>query len=820
MERKESLARWATLVLIAVATIRVCVAIVPQVRFDSDPAVDPSPYPGLGPTGSFVLDALLLIASGTAFLSEYRAGRRVITWLVVLAALPGISVMLHGWSQMSDLFRGATWLAAAFAGVAAAHLARDPAQRRLLIAGCAAVLVPLLMRGAEQRWIEHPVTVAKFLEEKARFFAERGWDPASAPARSFERRVTQAESSGWFGLANIFSAMMAFGTVFFAGFALARRQDRSLLLAALLACGCAAFVVLNFSKGAIVATACGAMVLAIGMTPRLARFAPAVAFATIALAAAAPALRGALPEDFGNERSLLFRAHYLEGALRAAPEAMPFGVGPDGLQNVYLRTKPARSPEDVISTHAMVVDWFVLLGPLGLAWVAVVARLLWRRPEREPAAVDRPRRDEGDERTWSSPLRASVMIACAILAVMALAEPAMLTPAWIVTRVVMLCGFIVVWIAVDHWVRQCVRQGGHVTATLLAALTAVLAQAQVEMIFFQPGMVVWTFVVLGSIAALPALAAMSAFGSRVSAVLAWSAALCIITVGAVPQFLQDRVVDRAIDEVAPLAELRETFDRARPEIAAGNADGTESRALLALVAELGGVESAAQLNIALRSTAPDRLDQIIAVLRHVDSGQRAKAADLLLEADAMAPTNWTPIDAAIKQLAAAGRRTVGMRTQAIIDPVLHNEAARVAYEAAERWRMPRFAARFADLLGERVRAAPDALVLKNAIEATNVALQLEPRSVARTADLGELRAASGDLRGAVEAWKRAMELDADLALDPLAQMTPPQRAVLAQRVKLAEQALAGGPPPPPFWPLQVPAPNQPRGSTTSPVERR
>ena len=53
--------RWTGVIGIAsVAVMRCVVTFAPRVYFDVDPAVDPTPLPGLAPGGSLVLDCLLL----------------------------------------------------------------------------------------------------------------------------------------------------------------------------------------------------------------------------------------------------------------------------------------------------------------------------------------------------------------------------------------------------------------------------------------------------------------------------------------------------------------------------------------------------------------------------------------------------------------------------------------------------------------------------------------------------------------------------------------------------------------------------------------
>lgn len=796
------MARWSTILIVAVATIRCTVAIVPQVRFDTDPAVNAVPYVGLGPAGSFALDLLLLVASALAFTAEVRAGRRVRGWLVALAALPAISVVWHGQSDAIDLFRGSTWVAAAIAAVAAMHLARDPGHRRLLIAGAVATLALLAIRGAEQVLIEHAETVRSFEANKAQFFAERGWDPLGAAARSYERRLRQPEAGGWFGLANVFSAAMAFGVVYCAGLSTGRwraaraagdERGRIALMPALLLLGCAALLLANGSKGAVVATGLGLMAWAIGNS-RVGRFAPMVGVAMLLLAAAAPALRGLLPESFAGERSLLFRAQYLDGALRAIAESMPWGVGPDGFQDAYVRLKSPRSPEDVQSAHAMAIDWLVTLGPLALGWCWLAVAALWRggRSLAERAAAVPP------DAPQASVLAVATMIGTATILVGALAEMPIVSGWWVIVRITALVAYVCTFASIAGC-----ADGRNGRLALWAATIALLAQAQIEMVFFMPGLCVWAAIVVGAMAASEG-ATESAIESiaprRMAFSSLWPAAVASIVVafGLVPQVAQDRAMDEASEALAPVAELREAWPAAREALRRGETAGD----FVTLASESGGAGLGSEIRQAIRAatTPPMRVAAAAGVIATFERDRRMAATERLLAAREANPANWQAERAAIDQLLAASRREGAFD----VTSASFAQALALADEASRHWRSPRFASLRAEIAYQRGRAAPDAASIGGARQASAEALALEPHSVRRWTVEGDLRAAAGDLGAAVEAWKRALEADADRALDPLVQLSPAEREAIATRIRTAEDAMAGRAPVEPFWPLTLP----------------
>lgn len=805
-QRIDAWRRIAAATIVGIAAVRACVAIVPQVRFDVDPASDPAGYAGFGPTGSLAFDVLLLAASATAIVLELAAGRRIIRWLVVAAALPGLAVLAHGIDDARDLFRGSTWLAAAFAAVAALHLARDPALRRLLVAGSLAVAAPMLLRGAEQILLEHPATVAFFEANRPQILAERGWAPGSPAAEGFERRLRQAEAVGWLGLANLFSSVMAFGAIGFAACAVvARPRGVASLLCAALALGCAALLVVNGSKGAVGAAALGLAVACIGV-----RFGRGVAgwaaIAAIALAASAPALRGLFDESaFGGERSLLFRSHYLAGAFGMASEAWPFGVGPDGFQDAYLRAKPARSPEDVTSAHAAFVDWLVLLGPLGIAWIALTLRLVVGWPRSDEGADERDERMDG-----RTPVVIAAILALALLAALSLAEESIADARWVLSRGGAAILFGLTFVAA---LRVLGRGGARLEPWLWGAIVAVLAQAQIEMILFQPGLSVWLMVALGAIAGPPSRATAEplpgAGGPRpldaVPIALPAAAAMAILAFGLVPQWQQDRLLDRAAAEVAPLARIRDAWRTGwSEEVLRAASDGPTTKAMLSLVRETGGVELEAMLRSALASgaTPQERGEAVRRALQRFDGGQRAKAADLLRAADEVHPTNPVALESAVKQLAAAGRRTLGTRRPDIVDPALHAAAIELAALLDQREGTARSAAMLADLWLERTRATPDAATLDATEAAVRAALERQPRGWGRWVDLGDALAVRERFAEASEAYATALAIDDDLELDPLVRMTPGVRATTVARRDAARIAAEGGAKPPAGWPLR------------------
>ena len=394
------------LLILAPLLTRAAVGTTTLPAWDMDPLLYPLPMTVLTPAGSLLVDALILIGTALLLLNSARRGNPISRRPLLLAALGAIPVLMHGWflgahyGSLGDQRIGSAWLSAIFAGVAVAHAARDPHVFRLIAASLLGFFALLAVRALQQEFIEHPATIADFKANRDRILAAHGWAAGSPSALAFERRAVQAEATGWFGLSNVFASLAAAGTVGSLGLLIARRrplskesptnpQTNSALttfgLLALLA-ACAVALSLSRSKGGILAAMVGfgAVVAFLilsrfsGKNAMVARrlamlIGPAAILAPIALIF----LRGVLADQL-SELSLLFRSFYLHGALSIFAHHPVLGVGPDGFQNAYLVAKPPLSTEDVTSPHSIVFDYLATLGVLGLAWITLLFRWAWQ----------------------------------------------------------------------------------------------------------------------------------------------------------------------------------------------------------------------------------------------------------------------------------------------------------------------------------------------------------------------------------------------------------------------------------------------------------
>lgn len=393
----------------------------PMPYWSGDPFMVANPPVTILPTTSLLLSFVAFFA-GLALLAKasLRSTWSIIAFPLCAFGLIAISNSIDGLLLSVD-YAGAIVGAA---GVASAlHLeARRAATSstlaahpllRLTLAMLVACVLASLTRGLSQYFFEHARTLASFRADKQAFFASQGWTEQSPMALAFDRRISQREASGWFGLANVFATLMAVSTVLLASLALLARRDRQpwRAWAALASCAATGVVLAGSKAGyAIVLIGVGSLALAL----LLARLKPALAAALAArplrtggialiLACAAVwsglAVRAHLGEQLG-ERSLLFRAQYHQAALaiatnlgqpidiaareelpvsapnpRVLPGSLMRGIGPENFKDRAMLVKPPTLPEDVASPHSLPIDLALGRGVPGLLMLALWATL-------------------------------------------------------------------------------------------------------------------------------------------------------------------------------------------------------------------------------------------------------------------------------------------------------------------------------------------------------------------------------------------------------------------------------------------------------------
>ncbi len=461
------------------------------------------------PKWSFVIDAFTLLASAVMLCAQIAQKRGPAWWQCGVLGLAGTVLLAHinprATDGMDNATLGVQWLSNFIASVAMVGVLRDNARARaLVVTTVVAVAVATSLRGVYQVFVEHAQTMATFNANKEAYFAAQGWSSDSPMARAFTRRISQAEATGWFGMANVAATLCAACGVLLAGLAAHAwrlRQTRAALpqwifasvVAGLVAC--VGGVVLAGAKGGYAAFALGAVVLGAVMiaarreqlTKLIDRGATFVGPAVVGLVLLAVAVRGVLGERLG-ELSIWFRSMYMEAAVRIAAQHPLTGTGPAGFKDAYLLAKNPLSPEEVALPHSVLVDLIATLGVGGLGLAGLWLFFAWRA-----GAAIATRDDASASLTVREVARpAFVVLAFAAIAAGYLERAAPLID-MVGLRILALGLGGVVGVAAAMVAAQSARVGA---VALGAAALAFIAQSQIELSGTQPGAMMWGLALL------------------------------------------------------------------------------------------------------------------------------------------------------------------------------------------------------------------------------------------------------------------------------------------------------------------------------------
>ncbi len=782
---------WGVLAFNALA--RVVVSLDPFPHWEMDPTVSWSPATALGPTAVITLDCFALFGAGLALLSEWLAGRRVLIMPVALLSLGAVPVGYHsfqaGLIDLDNARIGLTWLAAAATAIAFVHLSRHDAVRRVTLAVAVGLVAMLVVKGAQQVFIEHPETVRNFRANREAILGANGWSPDSPMARGFERRLEQPEATGWFGLANVYASVAAASFVALFGLAvLAWRSARSAAqdvpdgIAAVVTLGflaAGAGVVMAGSKAGFAVSALGIVLLIIAWLGSRERvgwlrirgpvLGGPLAVLIVASVLLAVALRGAIGEAM-REPSILFRWFYLEGAARVILEHPVWGVGPNGFKDAYMLAKPPAAPESVDSPHSILFDYTAKVGLGGVALGVLFLWLVWRcgvalmnSKSGTPPALALPRLE-----TW---LGIGVASGTTLLSAWVESESTSIDSA--VARVIGLVAWAGLALAM-LWVMRAARVW---PVCLAAAAIVVAAHAQIEMTPIQPACAPWFMLMLGAAAASHPNGAAGGASRKLQLMAPAVLGLGALAAAAIvlpPVLAWERELGRAAELVRPIAEIRARL-RALPQTGPAGQDS-----IAQIAADLGSLTSLpppandAELAGALTRLTTTRMQSAVPLLRD--------AADRLSHEGTREALSRLHLGLA-SALAEAGDLPGASQ---------EGEAAeRIALDAANRHvgHAPAFG-----WLGT-VRTTRAALErnrehLARAVEAWQHAAALDPHGMTFPHQVFKALVSLGRVADARQWARRVLEANERLRLDPLMQLTDKEREAVERVVSVG----GAGPP--------------------------
>jgi len=780
--------------------------------WELDPSRQPVPETTLLPSQALTLDFIVWLASFLAVGACVLLGQRL-RWFsgaLALIGAAGATLLFYflparAGSGPDDAVMASAWSSAIIGAWAITHLTADPAIRRAIFAVFAGAVWVLAAKGAYQVFIEHAATVAHYEANTEAMLAAQSLEPGSAGAREFERRLMQPEATGWVGMSNahasILAAMLAM-TLALAWSAWSDVRAKRLPsgtagVLTLAALASAVGLAMTGSKGGILTgVLAAALTLAVASlskrTPSVSERAsvspaprPRVPFTTLAttlplLALLAVYLRGILGESLA-ERSILFRSQYLEGAARIIADTFPLGVGPGGFKPAYNLHKPPLSPESVESPHSILFDWLACLGVSGLAWcillfiwLACAPRALsgWHASFQgsmsQPPDAQRPARAMAQFQTlWLL----GPLAACAVA--WTREAPTVPPDEWLIRLVAVLA-----WLATMFCAAKLTAHRA-LPAALFAAAVALATHAQIELTPVLPATCATVFLLITLAAAPPSEPLAQARGHR--SILRALPLLLLLPLTYTTLHLRNRLtpweshLQAAAEAAEPIARIRALL----PQIN----DSPEARRELDAIL-LPTLSADARLDLSLATARAmahfaERVDQ------HLCAASEARPESLRTDdavlrlllgvASDIRSLDHPDLAAAIINRAAERARSMPSRPNASAGPAAATIAS--ACEALHQ-----------------IDPTPDNRWLTRALEQWTIAAANDPHALQPLLRQIDLHQALSHPTEAAAAAKRALEVNANLRLDPLKQLTPEQHARLEALIKAA--SIPGQPPPP------------------------
>ncbi|MBY0111614.1 MAG: O-antigen ligase family protein [Phycisphaerales bacterium] len=738
-------------------------ATTPAVAFpgwDLDPSLLAGPVIGVGPTATLGIDVSILTLSAAVLALSAAIGAAVSWWRWLLLLAGAAAFAWHARfspdAAHEHLTIGASWIAAIAAGLAISAAARLESIARLVSATLLASIAFLVLKAGVQVFIENPQTIEMFKANREAMLAAQGWAPDSFAAKAFERRLYDAPGTGWLGLSNVLATAGACAAVssltLLACTARIARPPLGTLLAAL-----SGVAVLYFagSKGGWAAAALGVvLVVAWPWLARRQRWTPLVLISLPVLALAAVALRGVVGERIG-ELSLLFRAQYLAAASRIFAEHPLTGVGPAGFKDAYLLAKSPLNPEEITSPHSVFFDFAATLGIGGLAWAALLLSQLAAagRAAHAGSAHQQPADQPADSSETDA--RSSIRLALLTLAVVTIAgswiELEISSPANVLVRIGGLA--LASWIA---WAVLQTRDIAHLRIAAAIAAAVALTHGMIELTPVQSGSSGLFFCLLGLASATRPLAPARSALKRALPGLAACAIGAAMTLWIFPVSRWEALLRSGASSIGQPAMIGRAWSEAN--------DSVQRAAALQRLSDAAG-----------RSVAPDEAS-ITEAMNQLRRAGAAAALQDLIAAIAVIPSDAPTREAASRvalQLAAlhppASEQRRDLRQTAI---QIEADATRLPLKKAASL------AWLANVLRGAADLGGDPTLRRDALDALERAAALDPNNPLHASNAARLAAELRDQPKASQWARKALDLNANMRLDPLRQFDERERRTL------------------------------------------
>jgi hypothetical protein len=413
-----SIARWIErgVLVILLALIPLRVVLNETVTFETPRMFRNLDAPtGAGPATSMAILCIILAAAGLIAFIRLRSGERYRwTGIEIGAAVLAIGMAISTWragQKHLALVGSLNFLGILIYAMVLSQLMTRPWRIRLTLAVILATGALLVVKSAQQRFVELPATIKYYEEHKAELLGDRPSDPRSEGLRhDYEQRMKSGAVSGFFSHPNVLGSLLALLIPVGLAVTLAnwRASQRVPAVAAgLVTLGMIPTLIGTQSKGACAACAIAIGVMMLGTigsqwfrrNPR----ATLAGFWVAALVAAAGLSYTFRVSPDALGRSMLFRSMYWHAAGEMYKETGPLGIGAGNFGRLFTKYKSVECPEEVEDPHSWPIKALLEWGVVGLAGVLlVIGGISWQlaRRSRNASEPDTPNSPGGSLILW------------------------------------------------------------------------------------------------------------------------------------------------------------------------------------------------------------------------------------------------------------------------------------------------------------------------------------------------------------------------------------------------------------------------------------